>query len=274
MTGVLAQAAPGAESFFEDASQQDCPTVDLVEKSLQRTPRHQGESNFCYAVVTADLLSAELNINVSAADVALKAVASDTGFLNGGLVRTAVESLSSAGACSEENASQALKSLGEKSDVPVLQVLFEKLSQRKKLDPGVAEFIRSEGLLECRNPISVADLEVVEFSAHDYIPFSSSYRRQQEMVLDRVDELLDNGKIQAVSYYSDDCVFCTPGFHVVSLVGRYLNPKTRECTYVLRNSYGVYDESPNFFGVFAKEGYIHMPREEALREFVRVQYIK
>lgn len=226
-------------SFHQEMS---CSTVDLEPLLKGLPPRHQGNSNFCYAVVTADLLTAKLGRPVSAIDVAFQAVQKNRGAGEGGTLKSALSGLQGLGACALESKETADQ--------------FDQLNAP-----------------DCTNRISVEHLRAKTLTSMEYSLLTPSQFERQKLLLAEVDLMLNEKKAMAITYYSDDCVFCTPGFHVVTLMGRYFDRESRKCMYRLRNSYGEYDEGPNFFGVFAKDGYIHMPREVAVQEFMFIQYL-
>lgn len=240
-----------------------CSEVSFLDRLHDESPRDQGDSKFCYAVVTADLLSVKLNLPISSVDVALQVVQGNPESLNqGSSLKEAVSELKS-GAC-----------VSEKENISLDQA-FKNLDQAS-LNSSESLFTELKNLTDqkCERK-KVSHFFVQSLTSSDFTAESNgSYKKERELFLQEVDELIDEGKLLAVSYYSDNCVFCTPGFHVVSLVKRYMNKETGQCTYVLRNSYGRYDKKENYFGVFAKDGYIHMPRSVAIDEFFKVQFIE
>lgn len=247
----------------QSALEQNCTPVSFMDQIFDESPHHQGDSKFCYAVVTADILSAKLNLPISSLDVALQVVQGNPDSLNkGSSFKEAVSQMKSGACVSDQEVmslDQAFKELDKAS-----------ISSRAELIKKVAALKNLKCSREKVDHFSVQSMTSSDFS----IESGGSYKRERELFLDRVDRLIGDKKLLAVSYYSDDCVFCTPGFHVVSLVERYVNQQTGQCTYVLRNSYGRYDKKENYFGVFAKDGYIHMPRSVAIDEFFKVQFIE
>jgi hypothetical protein len=233
------------------SSEQTCSKIDLKPYLNGIKPRHQGRSNFCFAVVTADLLTAELQAPVSAVDVAIQSLRGNPTVMNGSSVKEAVRALKSQGAC-----------VSGQEDDP------------KKFDQLMADLSSIKDHEMCERRVGLQGIKVRTLNGSDYAILTNSHHRRQQLLMEQVDSLLEREKLVGVSYYADECVFCTPGFHVVSLVGRYFDKTSQKCVYELRNSYGEYDERPNYSGVFAREGYIHMPREVALQKLLRISWVE
>lgn len=289
-----------AQSFAEESK--TCTSVDLRDKT--GPVYNQGVDGWCYAFTVANMVSARIGEQVSAAGVAFAYGDNDFyDFLryvgvtedlitNIGFTTLAFSKAKERGFCREKDLPSegfkgiytnvplaALDRLGKKAlrneiareeFITKARALFPNLSKEQFVEvlkkANRATYLNSLVSLNCASRLRADDLEMTYFTKTDNKKFGA-----------KIDELLTSKNPVEFGYNADFFVhaFDPTGtvYHSSLLVGRRMNAKTGQCEYLLKNSYGKdwRPESPEFE---AEGGYAWIPKSRVIEATRNISYIK
>lgn len=289
-----------AQSYTEEAK--SCSDIDLRDKT---GPVHnQGQDGWCYAFTVANMVSARIGKEVSAAGVAfaygdndfydvLRAVGVTQDLItNIGFTTLAFKSAKAKGFCLEKDLPSegfkgittnvplaALDRLGKKAlrneisreeFITKARALFPNLTKEQFIETlkkaNRATYFNSLVDKNCANRIRAEDLEIGLFTKFDAKKFGS-----------QIDGELSRKNPVEIGYNADFYVnpYKATGtvYHSSLLVGRRLNPKTQQCEYLLKNSYGK-DWRPETTEFEAAGGYAWIPKSRIIEATRDASYIK
>ena len=259
--------------------------------------RNQGSTGWCFAYVAADLMSYKLGARVSAADTALSFYMQDPACLSfyrpaerlrGGWVAEAVTRSKRIGACLENNfrsddvaywagefptQRNSLKALSCDQNSAV-RMLFPGLSKN-----SVDEIYRRTGLADnfisklaneaCRPRIKTNTLQPVVYNNRLFA--APMFNRVDEQL--RLNRPLGIAICAELLYNSNSR--CTTQNHAVTVIGKRYNKSSRECEYLIRNSWGAdicsdYDKK---YSCNSRNGNVWIPKSILRRSMGHVTYI-
>ena len=253
------------ETYFSERSQASCRNSDPefsawffgVTKEVPRIHqilgpvRDQGPSQQCYALTSADLITAKTGVRVSGEQIAylyykysfMGRIQSFFGRNGGGFTASAISATEGAGLCGEPE--------------PV----------RLTSDPD-----QNSNPVFCNNPA----IRIGRFSTKGANTHGIASGHQ---LFPAMDEQLDRKNIVGI-YYRAQIIFprnvVTSGFnsfanHANTIVARQWNPLSRTCDYVIRNTWGekcVYNEGS------CNRGYYSIPERLINESLQTIDYIK
>jgi hypothetical protein len=231
-----------------------CETRDLISL-IPSAPKSQGKTNWCFAFSATDLLEQKLGIKISAPDLAVRffkkypqLMDKPTVFSSSGLLDKSINEIASDdGVCSEDDLhvnektlnylmsftqGQADKEVVPEKSLATLSEIFPRVETRvlrtfldryranpndaKKIEDLVISLIS----MTCKNRIAIPNINAVT---------SACKKSGCPNMIGKIDEALNEDKLSSINVYAGD-------LHSVTVVGRFENSNTHECTYVLRDS--------------------------------------
>ncbi len=283
-----------------------CTKIDMRPKFAP--VRDQDSIGWCYAFAAADILSYNSGKEVSALDVALsynednknfkgigkKYFDADETSYEGGKVANAVSASAKKGLCLDEKFSsddskkmstkQAIKSVEEiKSKANSKDPNFWNCDMRgfNRLFPYVNikdffEIVQKTTKVDFFNKLADKACEPrlhnLKNAKAQTINFHRASAAKKNQKFQEVDEQLTKNNPVALSFYARLFFPGSDGGHAVTIVGREWDTKTKQCEYIIRNSWG-----PNCFwhnNFKCKDGYAHVPRGRLIQEAISADYIE
>ncbi len=287
-------------------ARQSCSKVEPHRIPPDNQIYYQGDASWCYAYVTADLLSFELGQRVSAADIALsyndwdKRLASHlkhSEMNNGGNPAAAAEVAMSKGMCLERDLPSDLYLIPGKQLTPMeiirsAEALKDSWDQSRRAEdlcgpfrsvkemfPNLdtktyAEIILKTNKLEVVSKLQEATCRgkrVKMPSALEGVAADSrSLSNGQQRMLNRLDQVLRHKPVAALVNAPFVGLNPKDGRHVVTVVGRRFNKKNLKCEYMIRDSN---EYCPP--GLFSCEGSERWTSEDNLKNnLVQIDYLR
>lgn len=280
-----------------DREKAACGEVDLRNAALGEN-RDQDTIGWCYAFSAADLLTYKLGKQISAADLAVgsnadrwvrdfrKVFGAGEQDLNGGIQSSAIESaIDRGGACLEENFrsedngyADLLTTLTKIDEtkikgrklfrtsvcMPAVTALFPKLLTEDVLkiaeSSGRANLINRLNDKACGERISLKDLQV-----KSKLGVTTKEKIDAAKLMDEQLSLFNivSITVTAEALQNSDTTK-NQSNHAVTVVGRRFNSKSRQCEYLVRNSWGRscagYDRRLD-----CEEGNIWIPKSQIIK---------
>lgn len=265
----------------------ECTTIDLRSAHLGEN-RSQQASNWCYAMVAADLAADYLKKPVSEIDIGMTFTEKKNKITYsrhfGGHPGQAFEFAAEKGFC---DASRTLRLQKEFATLRHQLIALEG-SFRKREDGSISSPCP---LLNTFPEIDVPTLFAI-MRAPDLTTFARMRKTRDAACKERMqvpknigvvgdrysqaglDKILESGRVPAVTYYIQE-VMKFKGYHISSVVGRRKNPESGVCEYLVRNSFG--DSCENYRPEFAsrcEQGNFWISEGEAGRIFKELLSVK
>lgn len=295
-TYVLAELGQFSQNLITPAESTCAGSNERDLSSSMGPTRNQGATGWCFAYVAADLMSFKLGVQVSAADTAMSFYQNDPRCLSfydpvklqGGWMNLAIQRTYGSGACLESKfRSQDVSYwVGE---FPIQKSSFNKLKCEenvavRQLFPG----LRANTVDQIYYNTSLADSFISNLSkeackprirtAH-IKPVRISNRFTAIPLFSQVDEQLRQNRPLGVSICSEMLYNanskCSRVDHTVTIIGRRYNKTTKECEYLIRNSWGP-DVCPDYdkkYKCNSANGNVWIPKSILRRSMNNVTYI-
>ena len=254
-----------------------CQTRDLISL-IPSAPKSQAKTNWCFAFSATDLLEQKLGIKISAPDLAIRffkkypqLMNKPSIFSSSGLLDKSINEIASDdGVCSEDDLhvnektlnylmsftwGQADKEIEPEKSLAVISEIFPRVEprilqtflDRYRANPTDSKKIEDLEIslisMTCKNRIAIPKINTVT---------STCTKSGCPNLIEKIDQALEGNKLSSINVYAGD-------LHSVTVVGRFENSNTHECTYVLRDS--KWRERKSSETVTVHSEYLHVSRK-------------